>query len=201
MNPVEGFRLVAFDLDGVLVNSFRCWWELLSETLIGQGKPPLSEAEFAASWGQDVEADRRRFFPEWTLEQLHRHYAKEFPRFADRVKAQPGARDVLAGLKKRGKKLAVATNSPLHIAVRLLDRASLAEFLDWTAAIDLVAHGKPEPDLLEYVAKRSGVGSKEMCYVGDTEFDAGASSAAGVYFIGYKRPGDRRIESLRELIA
>jgi phosphoglycolate phosphatase-like HAD superfamily hydrolase len=40
-----------------------------------------------------------------------------------------------------------------------------------------------------------------MAFVGDSMFDEGAARAAGVFFIGYLRPGDARIERLGELVA
>ncbi|HEX5031375.1 MAG TPA: HAD hydrolase-like protein, partial [Candidatus Eisenbacteria bacterium] len=66
MALVDSYPVVAFDMDGVLLDSFRCWWELLNDTLREHGKPPLTREQFELTWGQDVEADRRMFFPKWT---------------------------------------------------------------------------------------------------------------------------------------
>lgn len=198
---IQPYRLVAFDLDGVLVDSFDCWWKLLNDTLEAHGKRPLSREEFAGCWGQDVEADRSRFFPEWTVERLIDHYTREFPRYADWIQPMPGAREVLAQLDRDGRRIAVASNSPMAMVERLLELASLRPHVDWAAGVDLVANGKPEPDLIEHVLRESGLGREEACYVGDSDYDARAARAAGVFFIGYRREGDRRIESLRELTA
>jgi len=51
------------------------------------------------------------------------------------------------------------------------------------------------------VLEEAGVRREDACFVGDSDYDARAAAAAGVLFIGYKRPGDRRIESLAELLA
>jgi len=186
-------------MDGVLVDSFDCWWKLLNSTLVGQGKPPLSRDEFLETWGQDVEADRRRFFPDWTTERLIEHYTRELPRFERWIRAEPEAPEVLKELKASGRVVAVASNSPIAMVERLLGQALLRADVDYAAGVDLVANGKPEPDLIEYVLRESGLGPSECCFVGDSEYDAMAARAAGVLFIGYRRPGDVRIESLNEL--
>lgn len=199
-SPVAEARLVAFDLDGVLVDSFDCWWKLLNGTLASRGMAPLTREEFALCWGQDVEADRRRFFPDWSVEHLIEHYTREFPRYAEWIRPMEGAQETLERLARAGKRIAVASNSPMAMVERLLELASLRAHVDWAAGVDLVANGKPEPDLIEHVLREAGMSSREACFVGDSEFDARAARAAGVHFIGYRRPGDTRIESLRELL-
>jgi len=196
---IAGIRLAAFDLDGVLVDSFECWWRLLNDTLTMRGQCPLTRDEFAACWGQDVEADRRRFFPDCTVEELIAHYNREFPKFVEWIREEPGAAEVLARLKQAGFTVAVASNSPTDMVERLLQRASLRDHVDHAAGVDLVAQGKPEPDLIEHVRLAAGVPREAVCFVGDSEYDARAARAAGVLFVGFRRSGDRRIESLREL--
>jgi HAD superfamily hydrolase (TIGR01509 family) len=200
VSPVEGRSLVIFDLDGVLVDSFEAWRELLNEALKRRRVRPLSREEFAKTWGQDVEADRRQFFPDWTFEELERHYEGEFPKHLARIEPEPGAREVLSELKRRRKKLAIASNSPGPIALRILEHLKLRPLLDTVATVDQVGRGKPEPDLLEYVLDRSGIDAGESCYVGDSRFDEAASRSAGIFFIGYRRPGDHRIERLEDLL-
>lgn len=197
---VDPFRLVAFDMDGVLVDSFQCWWMLLNDTLASRGDRPLAREEFQSTWGQDVEADRRRFFPDWTIERLTRHYEERFPEYRKHVETDPESAIVLDRLRRDGKLLAVATNSPVKIAKTLLEYVGLAPRLDRIVGVDLVARGKPEPDLLVHICEEMGVGACQTCYVGDSEFDAGAARAAGVTFIGYQRAGDARIERLGDLI-
>lgn len=197
---IAGIRLVAFDLDGVLVDSFECWRMLLNDTLAQHGHRELPREEFASCWGQDVEADRKRFFPDWPVEELIAHYNTQFPRFVEWIREEPGAAEVLSRLKQRGFTIAVASNSPTEMVERLLQRASLRTHVDHVAGVDLVAHGKPEPDLIEHVRRAAGVPREAVCFVGDSEYDARAAQAAGVVFVGFRRPGDRRIESLRELL-
>jgi phosphoglycolate phosphatase len=197
----RNLRLIVFDMDGVLVDSFDCWWKLLNSTLVDHGMAPLTRDEFLGTWGQDVEADRRRFFPDWPVERLIRHYTRELPRYEEWVRAEAGAADVLVKFKTEGRLLAVASNSPLSMIERLLTQTSIRQHFDCAAGVDLVVNGKPAPDLLDYVLRETGVSREQCCFVGDSEFDAQAARAADVLFVGYRRPGDARIESLSELPA
>ncbi|MGE5180131.1 MAG: HAD family hydrolase [Bacteroidota bacterium] len=194
-------RLVAFDLDGVLVDSFECWWKLLNATRLSRGRAPLTREEYSLCWGQDVEADRRSFFPDWSVEGLTAHYNREFLQYAEWVRPMEGARETLERLRRSGKRIAVASNSPMEMVERVLELASLRPLVDWAAGADLVANGKPEPDIIEHVLHESGFRPEEACFVGDSEYDAAAARAAGVRFIGYRREGDARVESLLELVA
>ena len=200
-NLVDPFRVVAFDMDGVLVDSFRCWWMLLNDMLASRGDGPLTREEFQSTWGQDVEADRRRFFPDWSVERLIRYYEERFPEYMKYVETMPDSASVLDRLRRDGKLLVVATNSPVKIATRLLEHAGLARKLDRIVGVDMVAQGKPEPDLLVHVAEELNIPMSRICYVGDSEFDAAAAKAAGIFFIGYRRGGDGRIERLADLLA
>lgn len=187
-------------MDGVLVDSFACWWQVLRDLLIAEGKEPLTRERFAETWGQDMDADRSTFFPEWTTAELMARYAAAFPSYAHLIQAEPEAAATLATLHRQGKRLAVATNSPVAIATRLLEGAGLAPYFECIACVDMVAEGKPAPDLLHFIAKELGVTTAEIAYVGDSDYDAGAARAAGLFFVGYRRPGDARVEGLGELV-
>jgi HAD superfamily hydrolase (TIGR01509 family) len=134
------------------------------------------------------------------VERLIEHYTREFPRYAEWIRPMDGAKETLQRLEHAGKRIAVASNSPMAMVERLLELSSLRAHVNWAAGVDLVANGKPEPDLIEHVLAEAGVSREEACFVGDSEFDARAARAAGVRFIGYRREGDHRIESLLELV-
>ncbi len=55
-------RAVLFDLDGVLVDSYRVWFHLLNGAAKELGYPPISPEVFQSCWGQGIEADVEKFF-------------------------------------------------------------------------------------------------------------------------------------------
>lgn len=194
------YKAIIFDLDGVLVDSYECWWHLTQEARVEQGKGPISRAEFDEAWGQGPEDDQKMFFPEWSVLDLTRYYDRNFLRFAKWVKTEPGAKTLLESLKQSGKLTGVASNSTPLIVKTLLQEASLYEYVDSLAGADAHTKGKPAPDMLFRVMRELSVAPDETCYVGDSVFDERAARAAKIHFVGYKRGGDQTIRTLEELL-
>jgi len=189
-----------FDLDGVLVDSYQCWWNLIHEVLEARGKA-LSHAEFDASWGQGPEEDQRMFFPGWSVAEVLKFYEERFPAHARVASAEPGIADLLRVLSAAQKRMAVASNSPTAIIRSLLEATRLDSLIRTTIGVEEVKAAKPAPDLIFATLERLDVAAAEACYVGDSIFDEEAARAAGVLFIGYKRPGDISIQHFDELRA
>jgi HAD superfamily hydrolase (TIGR01509 family) len=188
-----------FDLDGVLVDSYDCWRNLINDTLESQGKRPLSKEEFDLSWGQGPEADQQMFFPHWTIPEVLKFYEIQFPRYTRWAKAQPGITDLLKHLKARGKKIAVASNSPTGIVQALLVATELGAWMDVCVGVEEVAAAKPAPDLIRKAIEKLSVPIENACYIGDSSFDEQAACSAGILFIGFRRSGDYSIRDFEEL--
>lgn len=195
------FRAIIFDLDGVLVDSYGCWRSLVNEGLALHGRGPLTKEEFDASWGQGVDADQQMFFPSWNVEEVIHFYNQRFVEHARWVREEDGASAVLPRLKERGLKLGVASNSPTEVVHLLLAEARLLDFFDCIVGVDQVMQGKPAPDMVLRALSLLRMTADQTCYVGDSIFDEQAAFAARVFFVGYKRSGQSRIEALDELIS
>jgi HAD superfamily hydrolase (TIGR01509 family) len=193
------FKAALFDLDGVLVDSYECWYQLLNDTLRKQGKSPISRTEFDSRWGQGPEADREAFFPEWSLPDLVAFYNDQFPKYLSFPKQEPVSVELFTFLRSEDKRVGIASNSPTKVVRDLLAQASLDSLPDIIVGVDQVREGKPAPDLLLKAVDLFHLDRGEVCYVGDSRFDAEAAEAAGIFFIGYKRPGDLSVKSLDEL--
>ncbi|HEY4491327.1 MAG TPA: HAD family phosphatase, partial [Acidobacteriota bacterium] len=155
-----------FDLDGVLVDSYYCWFHLLNDTLQKQGKAPLSIEDFDASWGQGVEADQQMFFPQWTVEEVIRFYNEHFADYTRWARPGRGALSLLQALKERSKGIAVASNSPNAVIANLLDTCGLSGYPDLFLGIEEVKEGKPAPDLIYAAIERLRVDIRDACYIG-----------------------------------
>jgi phosphoglycolate phosphatase-like HAD superfamily hydrolase len=201
MATIPNFSAYIFDLDGVLVNSYEAWFHLINDGLQLYGSAPITEPEFRETWGQGIEADQEKFFPTWDLAEIVSLYDRSFQRHSSHVRSEPGGLQALSGLKNRGKSLAVASNSPATIIRILLDASGLSQFIDAIAGADEVAASKPAPDLIFRVLEKLESTPQSACYIGDSIFDEEAARAAGIFFIGYQRPGDLTIRSLTELIS
>lgn len=191
-------RAVLFDLDGVLIDSYAVWFELLNAAAREFGAPPISRETFRAGWGQGIHEDQRRFFPMRSVAEIESWYHAHFMDHAAHLEVDPDAGRVLAALRGAGVATALITNTPAPLARAILAHAALE--LDRVVGGTDVAHAKPAPDMVLRACALLGVAAREACVVGDSAYDREAARAAGVPFIGFRIQGDSRIERLLELL-
>ncbi len=191
-------KAILFDLDGVLVDSYDCWFRLLQDAMREQGKTPVSLEEFDSRWGQGPEEDREVFFPEWSLEEVMAFYEKRFGEYIRWAKQEPGSEMILKYLQNQNRKIAIASNSPTSVVKDLLKQARLEHYPDASIGVDQVKESKPAPDLLWKALDLLSLTKQEVCYVGDSIYDAEAAKAAGIFFVGYKRPGQVSVKNFDE---
>lgn len=188
-----------WDLDGVLVDSYEVWFELLRATARALGGVVVSRERFAACWGQGVEKDVELFFPHRSIAAVEAHYHAHFMDHAARLRVDPDARAVVARLRELGVAQALITNTPGPLAREIVGAAEIA--LDAVVGGTDVARGKPAPDMVLEAARRLSVSPADAWVVGDSRYDRDAAAAAGARFVGVRLDGDARIERLSDLLA
>ena len=188
-NALENGAALLFDLDGTLVDSVYqhvlAWREALEEAGIELAVWRIHR-QIGMSGGLFVnallrETDRRLTSEEVArLQQLH---ADAYKRQVGKVRALPGARDLLAYLSRMRVPYAIATSGRLEFArltLRVLD-------LDPQIPIitrDQVRHAKPDPDLFLAAAKSIGVPIQNAVVVGDSVWDLLAARRARALGVG-----------------
>jgi AHBA synthesis associated protein len=187
-----------FDLDGVLIFSEDAWFAVYQDARARFGHPPLPRSAFEEIYGQGTRADRDRHFPNATVEELDAFYARAFPARLDRVRANLQAAPALEVLRGHIP-LAVATNTNLPLARRLLEHAGLLALFDVVASASEVGAGKPDPAVLRHAARRLGIEVEDCWMIGDSVYDRDAAAAAPCRFVGFRCEGDLRVENLGEL--
>ena len=191
---------VLFDLDGVLINSYRAWFALVNDARRAFGRPPIDLAAFDAGGGQGVDADVDRYFRGLTVERVGGYFDAHFMDHVGEVRVMPGARELLARLRERGLPTAIVTNTPRAIAADVLSFKGLFELVDELVGADEVEHAKPAPDLVVEACRRLDVEPGRSVLVGDSTFDRDAARRAGVLFIGYGGiEGDATLARLADL--
>lgn len=189
-----------FDLDGVLIDSYAAWHEVLNRALAERGLPPVDDARMRAGWGQGIHEDSRLYFGGESLESLAATYDRLFPACLEHVTVTSGALTTVDALAARGFRLGVVTNSPRALAVGVLDMTRLLGYFGAIAGGDEVPQAKPDPALLRLGAERLGVPLDDCVFIGDTETDVEAGRRASCRTVGLGIDADLRIESLSDLL-
>ncbi len=192
-------KAVLFDLDGVLVDTYKVWFWLFNKTLKHFGYKPITLKVFAQNWGQSTEEDVRIFMPEIKLKDVIRYFSLNFPKFTKYMKVNQEAKQVLKKLKKMGLRIGCVTNSHRDITKLEIEKSGLKNFFDIIITADDVKKPKPAPDMLVKAIKNLKVKPDEVIFVGDTKTDLITGENTGCIFVGYKIKSRFRISSLKQL--
>ncbi len=189
-------RLIAFDLDGTLVDSRRDLANSINELLSQYGARPLEETEVGRMVGDGASVLVTRAFaaagipqPSDALDRFLRIYDDHL---LDFTRAYDGLHDVLAALRTRAE-LAVLTNKPLHATWRVLTGVNLARYFpdDRVIGGDGPFARKPDPGGLRHLIRLAASTPAATTMVGDSAIDwrtahnAGARSCLARYGFGY----------------
>src|SRR5436190_2481728 len=172
-------KAILFDLDGVLVDTYEVWFELLNDVARRHGYAPISAEAYKISWGQGIEVDVSLYYTRHTIEQIRDEYARYYGDFLHHLKVMEGADRTLTSIRLPK---AVITNSPVGLARRALALAKLDAHFQTVVGCDEVPRSKPAPDGVLEALRRLGVKPSEAILIGDSRFDEGAAKAAGVDF-------------------
>jgi HAD superfamily hydrolase (TIGR01509 family) len=184
---------VIFDVDGTLVDSndahAAAWVQALLEgghpvtfprvrPLIGMGGdkllPALTGVSAESPEGKAMEKRRGEIFR---------------TRFLPKLRPFPGARELVAALKERGLKLAVASSASKDDLAALLQVTGVAELFEEKTSSDDAERSKPDPDIVAAALKRLGCAPSEAVMIGDTPYDVEAAGRVGVACIALRCGG------------
>lgn len=177
-------ELVVFDFDGTLADTRLAVSRVVNLTLREAGLPRVDPGCIHAWMGLPLAELFRRAIPPtaqpYDAAPLVAAYRARFPEEGEPlVTPYPECAQVLAALRGRGVRTAIATSREGTSTRRLLDHVGLGGF-EYIASCESVERGKPAPDLLELVLARTGVAAERTWMIGDTTFDVAMAKAAGV---------------------
>jgi beta-phosphoglucomutase len=205
-------RAVIFDMDGVLVDSYRAHLEAWMRLGRELGRP-ITEQEFIPTFGQRnreifdslwpglIPAGETDRWGDWKETEYRRIVAEKFPEM-------DGARELLDALKAAGFLLAIGSSGPpenVEVALNGLGRPAL---FDAVVSAREVTHGKPHPEVFLKAAAKLGTEPGRCAVVEDSLAGLEAARRAGMTPVGLVGtfPRDRLdgraalvVESLREL--
>lgn len=205
---------MVFDLDGTLIDSKKDLVISVNATLREMGRGELPEDLVASYVGSGAPVLIRRALggaatPEELQSALNfflEHYEQHK---LDFTRAYLGVREALEGL--RGAPMAVLTNKPVNISVRILQGLGLADFFQAIYGGNSFATKKPDPLGANTILNELGVTAPEAAMVGDSEVDVqtarntGMISAIVNFGFGvhdrFTYPADIYLDRLEDLVA
>jgi len=179
-------KLIAFDLDGVLINSIKnmehSWSVVCSQHNINV---PFSE--YKKGIGKPFFDILDELGLTDSQQQIKNTYDEASNMILDEVEIYEGAIETLEEIKRKGYKIAICTSKDITrvkkvIASLILDGKKFPKF-DYVCSPKQGLRGKPAPDQLLNTIAFCNVDPHETYYVGDMESDMYCANRAGVDFI------------------
>ena len=169
---------VLFDVDGTLVDT--------------NYLHAVTWAEAFAAHGYDVPASRCHSLIGQGSERLCRSaigriddavidaHSDIYGAHLHRLRAFPGAADLLRRTKELDLSVVLATSASTHDARHLRAAIDADDVIDHVTTNDDVGDSKPDPDIVCTALDKAGVDAADAVFVGDTVWDVEAAARAGV---------------------
>jgi HAD superfamily hydrolase (TIGR01509 family) len=196
---------VIFDMDDTLVST-AALWRRAEETLfdfLGTKRTEELARQYKGMNALDVAATvHRALQPKGiSVEECQRvmrdallmEFATELP------EAMPGAVACVKRMAAAGRKLAVASGSPLDAIESVLAQLEILPLLDVVISSESVKRGKPHPDVFLAAAEKLGVKPAECLVIEDSLVGAQAARAAGMRCVAVPTGDAAAIARIKEL--
>ena len=190
---------VIFDVDGVLVDSYRPHYESWHETAERHGVD-YTEDDFLKGFGRTSREILRDQWgltdaPDEELEEIDAAKEAAYRRIvAENFPAMAGAADLIRRLHDAGWKVAAGTSGPPENLSLCIDKLGVGPLLGAAVNGKQVARGKPAPDIFLKAAEGLGVSPNRCVVVEDSTPGVRAAKAAGMACLGYLSTGHERGE-------
>lgn len=185
------YDLVIFDLDGTLLNTIGDLAASVDYVMRSRNLPEHSDAEYRQMVGGGIKRLVERALPaelaaneayvEECVAQFRRYYVDNIDRHTIPYEGMP---ELLRELRRRGVKLAVASNKFQHGTDRLV--AKFFGDIDFVA-IEGNREGaplKPDPAIVHNILQRADVDRSRVVMVGDSGIDIRTAAAANIDSVG-----------------
>lgn len=179
----HAIRGVAFDMDGLMVNTEEMYTEV-GEILLSRRGRSFSLELKAAMMGLPGPQAFNVMIDREGLSDTHTTLALESDEiFVDllpsRLQTLPGLEELLARLDSLQLPRCIATSSPHHFVRSVLEIVDLKDRFDFVVTAEDVRHGKPAADIYLESARRMDILPQQMLVLEDSHYGTRAGLAAG----------------------
>lgn len=187
----RAIRAIVFDLDGCLVDSEPLSLEAVAAEMRAAGLADATAESVSRSYlgvtMAKISADLSQALGrDCTAGFADRIEARLFDEYRERLRRMDGVVALLEELKAAGIGLSIASGSSPRRLARTLEIAGLSSYFDGTAfSADLVARGKPAPDVFLLAARALRVEPQHCAVLEDSPHGIAGAVAAGMRAIGF----------------
>ncbi len=201
--PTTRPAAVLWDMDGTLVDTEPFWMRAETELVTSHGGT-WTQAHAETLVGMDLlvaAAEIRRVggIDLDPVDIVNMMMERIIELMADEPPWQPGALDLLAGLRAEGIPCVLVTMSWRRLANAVVDLLPPGTFTDLVVG-DEVPRGKPHPDPYLEAARRLGVDPRDCVAIEDSPIGAASARAAGCIVLGVPHAVDVPRSSVDALV-
>ena len=196
-------KLVAFDLDGTLVNSLEDLADSANRAFKDLGFSEHDVNEYRYFVGSGVDILFKRALPEGKngkeMIQKARSLFEEYynQSYCNKTRPYESVKELLEELKDHHYKIAVLSNKPDHFARHILETLFSETEFDFILGASDRLPKKPEPDGLLQCLNELRIQAEDCIYCGDSDVDILFAHNAGIQAVGAAW-GFRGIDELDE---
>lgn len=201
---------VIFDMDGVLIDSYRAHFLSWRKMLRNHGLD-ITEEQFAATFGRTNPDIFARLYPSVKQEQYPALAEEKEATFREIISGDfpemEGASELIAALHEAGAALAIGSSGPPENVEAVLNALPGGAHFTATTNGNEIARGKPDPEVFLKAAHKLGLPPERCVVVEDAPAGVTAGKAAGCAVIALTGTATRDrlagadlvVDSLREV--
>lgn len=211
------YQAVIFDMDGVIVDSERFYYDQLDEMYSAEGilvpREELCRA-VGASY-KDFKSNLVRWFAMGGVDLSPEEAEARYDAWAAVHPADyaallnPGVRETVAELKGLGVRVALASSSPMDNIMHVLEVCGLSDAFEHVASGEQFLESKPNPEIYLHTLDLLGLPATSCCCVEDSVPGIAAGKAAGLTVIAKREDrfgfsqelADAVVDSIADILA
>ncbi|MEC8508119.1 MAG: HAD family phosphatase, partial [Planctomycetota bacterium] len=185
-------QAIAFDMDGLLLNTEHLYDVVINDLLSTRGQSFTRETKLAmmgrgAQPALKILKERHNLTDDWTslAQEIESRLIRILP---DKLGLMPGVQILLDKIKQCDRPAVVVTSSPRSFAVTALRQVDILERFEFLVCGEDVEQGKPAPDIYLKAAEKLGVPPHQILALEDSHTGSHAAVAAGFHTIAV--PGE-----------
>ena len=185
-------QAIAFDMDGLLLNTEHLYDVVINDLLSTRGQSFTRETKLAmmgrgAQPALKILKERHNLTDDWTslAQEIESRLIRILP---EKLGLMPGVQILLDKIKQCDRPAVVVTSSPRSFAVTALRQVDILERFEFLVCGEDVERGKPAPDIYLKAAEKLGVPPHQILALEDSHTGSHAAVAAGFHTIAV--PGE-----------